>query len=79
MGANISIKETTMQESRRNFAKKTAIVVGATTVGSTVLAATSGSKSYEAESNGVVVGKSNKKEIVYTKTKAWEDYYKQAL
>jgi hypothetical protein len=38
-------------------------------------ASSSGSKG----SNGVVVGKSKKKEITYTKTQAWEDYYKSAL
>lgn len=68
-----------MQQSRRDFAKKSAIVVGATAVGSTVLASANSSASLKAESNGVVVGKSNKKEITYKKTKAWEDYYKQAL
>lgn len=68
-----------MQKSRRDFAKKTAIVVGATAVGTTALAAANSSDSYEAESNGVVVGKSNKKEINYKKTKAWDEYYKQAL
>jgi len=68
-----------MQKSRRDFAKKSAIVVGATAVGSTVLAATNSSVSNETYSNGVVVGNSNKKEIIYKKTKAWEDYYKQAL
>jgi hypothetical protein len=67
-----------MQESRRNFAKKTAMVVGATAVGASALAANA-TASYEADSNGVVVGKSNKKEITYKKTKAWEDFYKQAL
>lgn len=68
-----------MQESRRNFAKKTAIVVGATAVSATALAAANRSASIEADSNGVVVGKSPKKEILYKKTKAWEDFYKQAL
>jgi hypothetical protein len=65
-----------MQESRRNFAKKTAIV-GATAaiVGSTAVMAAGA----EAQaSNGVVVGKSKKKEILYTKTNTWEEYYKNA-
>ena len=67
-----------MQNDRRKFIKNSAMVVGATAaVGATSLAASSGG-SYEADSNGVVVGKSNKKEIIYTKTKAWEDFYKQA-
>ena len=68
-----------MQESRRNFTKKTALVVGATVVGATALAAANGKASYEADSNGVVVGESQKKEILYKKTKAWDDFYKQAL
>lgn len=68
-----------MQQSRRDFAKKTAIVVGATAVSATALAAANNKASYEADSNGVVVGKSPKKEILYKKTKAWEDFYKQAL
>jgi len=67
-----------VQESRRGFVKKTAIVAaGAVTVGATVLAA-SGSKTVEAGSNGVVVGSSTKKEVNYKKTQAWDDYYKQA-
>ncbi|MGB6328824.1 MAG: Tat pathway signal protein [Halarcobacter sp.] len=69
-----------MQESRRDFAKKAAIVVGATAVGATALAAANSStSSNEVDSNGVVVGNSNKKEILYKKSKAWEEYYKQAL
>lgn len=67
-----------MQESRRDFAKKTALVVGATAVGATALAANA-TASYEADSNGVVVGKSSKKEILYKKSKAWDEFYKQAL
>ena len=66
-----------MQESRRNFVKKSAIVTaGAVTVGATVLAA--GGSNQEASSNGVVIGKSRKKEILYKKTQAWEEFYKQA-
>ena len=67
-----------MQQSRRDFAKKTAIVTAtAAIVGSTAVMA-AGEEVHEASSNGVVVGKSSKKEIIYTKTKVWEDYYKQA-
>ncbi|RXK00267.1 Tat pathway signal protein [Arcobacter sp. CECT 8986] len=66
-----------MQEDRRQFVKKSAMVVGASVaVGATTLAASG--KSHEADSNGVVVGNSTKKEITYKKTKAWEEYYKQA-
>jgi phosphodiesterase/alkaline phosphatase D-like protein len=66
-----------MQNERRQFVKKSAMVVGASVaVGATTLAASG--KGYETDSNGVVIGNSNKKEILYKKTKAWEDYYKQA-
>ena len=66
-----------MQNDRRKFIKTSAMVVGATAaVGATTLAASG--RSYEADSNGVVIGKSPKKEILYKKTKAWEDFYKLA-
>lgn len=65
-----------MNESRRGFVKKAALVGAVTAVGvASVHASSSGSKS----SNGVVVGKSPKKEITYKRTQAWEDYYKSAL
>ena len=64
-----------MQEKRRVFLKKTlqasAVVVGAAVVGAN--AKTSGK-----EGNGVVLGKSRKKEILYKETKAWELYYKRS-
>jgi nitrous oxide reductase len=59
-----------MQESRRGFLKKAAVVGTVAAVGA--VAAGAGS-TYS--SNGVVVGKSTKKEITYKKTQAWEDYY----
>lgn len=67
-----------MQESRRKFLKNTALVVGTAAVSVTALAANK-DVVVEANSNGVVVGKSSKKEILYKKTQAWEDFYKQAL
>jgi len=70
-----------MQESRRNFAKKTAIVAaGAAVAGSATAVMAGTSVDSEASlSNGVVVGNSNKKEITYKKTQAWAEYYKNAL
>ncbi len=66
-----------MQNDRRKFIKTSAMVVGASAaVGATTLAASG--RSYEADSNGVVIGKSPKKEILYKKTKAWEDFYRLA-
>jgi len=68
-----------MQNDRRDFIKKSALTIGATAIGATVLAANTKDSSGEAGSGGVVVGHSPKKEITYKKTKAWEEYYKQAL
>lgn len=65
-----------MQEKRRDFLKKvlgtTAVVATAET--SVALASTKGDAK---GSNGVVYGKSPKKEIVYKETKEWELYYKR--
>jgi nitrous oxide reductase len=65
-----------MTEGRRSFLKKAAVVGAVTAVGA-VSATASSKKTFS--SNGVVVGKSPKKEITYTKTQAWSDYYKTAL
>ncbi|QOG11810.1 twin-arginine translocation signal domain-containing protein [Arcobacter sp. FWKO B] len=67
-----------MQNSRRDFVKKAAIVTGTAALGATVLTATTVKGSASQVSNGVVVGKSKKQEILYKKTAAWEEYYKQA-
>ena len=70
-----------MQKSRRNFAKKTVMVAAGAAVAGTATAVMAGTKSVDNEdslSNGVVVGKSNKKEILYTKTETWEEFYKYA-
>ena len=68
-----------MQENRRSFAKKLAMAVG---VGATVGSATTLMASDKNEnsnlSNGVVIGQSNKKEIIYKKTNAWNEYYRNA-
>jgi hypothetical protein len=65
-----------MTEKRRGFIKKVAVVGAVAAVG-TVAANAGGSSMYS--SDGVVVGKSTKKEITYKKTKAWDDYYRTAL
>jgi|TARA_R110002033_G_scaffold107863_1_gene154225 phosphohistidine swiveling domain-containing protein len=69
-----------VQKSRREFAKKTAMITaGAVAVtGTTVLAATGKSSGQDDSNNGVVVGESRHKEILYKKTAAWEEYYKNA-
>ncbi|GGD40453.1 hypothetical protein GCM10012288_13150 [Malaciobacter pacificus] len=68
-----------MQKSRREFAKKTAIVTAGAAVaaGTSVLAAT-GESVQSDSNNGVVLGSSRKKEILYKKTATWEEYYKNA-
>ncbi len=69
-----------MQDNRRNFVKKTAMLVaGSAVMGTTAVLAKSEGENVDSLSNGVVIGKSPKKEILYKKTKAWEDFYKQAL
>ena len=68
-----------MQESRRDFLRKS-LKVGA--VGGTFLATAATAKptsdELEPDGNGVVVGKSSKKEVLYKKSKEWEYYYKIA-
>lgn len=68
-----------MQKSRREFVKKAAIVgAGAAAVGTTTVLANSTTSVPQTSGNGVVKGKSAKKEILYTKTAAWEEFYKSA-
>ena len=64
-----------MNESRRGFVKKAAIVGAVATVGVVAAQASAG----QGSSGGVIIGKSKKKEITYKKTQAWEDFYKSAM
>jgi len=57
--------------------KKAALAGAVSAVGA--VAATAATKSNTYSSDGVVVGKSNKKEILYKKTEAWDEYYRSAL
>lgn len=66
-----------MEEKRRSFLKKAAVASALTAVGT--VAATAATKKDTYSSNGVVVGHSNKKEIIYKKTEAWDEYYRIAL
>ena len=61
---------------RRSFLKMAAV---ASVFGATGVTSVQASSSTSKGSNGVVKGKSPKKEITYTKTQTWEDYYKSAL
>jgi len=69
-----------VQKSRREFAKKTAMITAgaAAIAGTSVLAATGESSVQDDSNNGVVKGSSRNKEILYKKTAAWEAYYKNA-
>lgn len=68
-----------MQKERRTYLKAavSAGVVGVTTFVATKYGAAADSGAV-AGSNGVVVGNSPKKEILYKKTPNWERYYKAA-
>ena len=69
-----------MQEERRNFLKTT-LEVTALGVGALVSAkcAIASEKAETGDnSNGVVIGHSPKKEILYRKTADWDVYYKAA-
>ncbi len=67
-----------MQNSRREFVKKAAIVTAGAVAGTTVLAANGETPVQGESNNGVVKGSSNKKEILYKKTAAWEEFYRTA-
>jgi len=68
-------------EKRRGFLKKLGKAGAVAAVGTTTVAfANSGhERSYTSDSNGVVVGQSNKKEIIYKKTAIWDEYLRTAL
>jgi hypothetical protein len=68
-----------MLENRRSFIKKTLSAGAVAMAGSTVVMANAvSSNTHQANSNGVVIGKSNKKEILYKETLAWEDFYRSS-
>ncbi|WP_121022675.1 hypothetical protein [Helicobacter vulpis] len=68
-----------MQTNQRRNALKALGVLGAGALASQSLLATMPQRRFpdtDDGSHGVVVGKSNKKEILYHKTPAWEIFYK---
>ncbi|AXH09378.1 Tat pathway signal protein [Malaciobacter halophilus] len=65
-----------MKEERRSFVKKTLGASALVAAGSATAAMASSNSSKSASSNGVVIGKSPKKEILYKKTAQWEAFYK---
>ena len=68
-----------MQENRRSFAKKLALLAGVSIASVGLVNAKESSKDMKSSmSNGVVLGSSNKNEILYSKTYAWEEYYRNA-
>lgn len=66
-----------MEKQRRSFLKKAAVTSAVAAVGAVSVVANQTKQ--PSDYDGVVVGKSNKKEILYKETKAWEKYYKRAL
>lgn len=64
------------QNSRRAFIKGALITSGA--LGAAAVFGASG-KSGKQKSGGVASGKSKKNEVLYKKTQAWDEYYKNAL
>ncbi|MBE0496086.1 MAG: twin-arginine translocation signal domain-containing protein [Campylobacterales bacterium] len=64
-----------MNESRREFIKKAAVVGTVATVGAMSAQATI---SHSSSIDGVVKGKSPKREITYAKTQHWDAYYQSA-
>ncbi len=67
-----------MQGSRRDFLKKSLKVGTAGGILAVSAIAKTTSDDLAPDGNGVVVGKSNKKEVLYKKSKNWETYYKIA-
>ncbi|AFI04571.1 hypothetical protein [Helicobacter cetorum] len=66
---------------RRSALKKAILALGGIALASESLKAVMPEKKFTnttSDSDGVVIGKSNKKEILYRKTQAWEDFYKVA-
>lgn len=68
-----------MEQNRREFLKKSLKVGAIGAVAATSAAAAKmTSDDMPSDGNGVVVGKSSKKETLYQKSKEWEYYYKIA-
>lgn len=69
-----------MKEDRRKFLKNAAIASVAGVGSAAILGTNSLASSTKKDefSDGVVVGKAHKKEILYSKTQTWDLYYKHA-
>ncbi len=66
------------ESSRRNFVRNAALVGGIAAYG--LITATAVMRKQEPNYNdGVMVGESNKKEVLYHSSKHWEEYYKHAI
>lgn len=67
-----------MQENRREFLKKSLKIGSVATAAIATGAIASEKTAVDPDGNGVVKGKSNKKEVLYHKSLAWEKFYKVA-
>ncbi|MDY0234183.1 MAG: twin-arginine translocation signal domain-containing protein [Sulfurimonas sp.] len=69
---------------RRDFLKRAGIAASVLATSVVAVAATTEGQhrghrgNSDNKGNGVVTGNSNKKEILYTKTQAWEEFYQAA-
>ncbi len=75
---NIKLKGVVMTQDRREFLKKSLKIGTAATAIVATSAVASSKVATEPDDNGVVKGKSNKKEVLYQKSEAWEKFYKVA-
>lgn len=70
-----------LSNDRRNFIKRASIAASVLAGSVVAVAATTPNQDRgkgSDTSGGVVVGRSNKKEILYKKTAAWEEFYNAA-
>jgi len=68
-------------QQRRNFLKRAAIAASVLATSVVAVASTAEEKhrgEWNNVGNGVVIGKSSKKEILYTKTLNWDEFYQAA-
>lgn len=67
-----------MKQDRREFLRKSLKIGALAGAVASSSAIANVSNEIKADGNGVVVGKSNKKEVLYHKTQMWEHFYKIA-
>jgi anaerobic selenocysteine-containing dehydrogenase len=66
-----------MKKTRREFIKASATVAVAAAAGAALAGCSDGK--IEQAANGVVQGHSKKREVLYKKSAAWDEFYEKAL